>query len=66
MSEGVGTVEAKKLELKLPEGGFKLETGGVLKRIVVQYEECGAPIGEFHRLVLRWFIDSPVITSALW
>ena len=46
MSEGVGIVEAKRLELKLPEGGFKLETGGVLKQIVVQYEECGAPIGE--------------------
>ena len=46
MSEGVGIVEAKRLELKLPEGGFRLETGGVLKQIVVQYEECGAPIGE--------------------
>ena len=46
MSEGVGIVEAKRLELKLPEGGFKLETGGVLKQIVVQYEACGAPIGD--------------------
>ena len=30
MSEGVGIVESKDLELKLPEGGFKLEYGGVL------------------------------------
>ena len=43
MSEGVGIVEAKRLELKLPEGGHRLETGGVLKKIVVQYETCGAP-----------------------
>jgi len=39
---GVGVVEPKTLELKLPEGGFKLRTGGVLKRIDVAYEECGA------------------------
>ncbi|MGN0853903.1 MAG: homoserine O-acetyltransferase [Kiritimatiellia bacterium] len=44
MSEGVGIVEAKTLELKLPEGGFRLETGGVLKKIEVRYETCGAPI----------------------
>ena len=46
MSEGVGIVESKDLELKLPEGGFKLEYGGVLKRISVRYEECGAPMRE--------------------
>ena len=39
---GVGVVEPKTLTLKLPEGGFKLRTGGVLKRIDVAYEECGA------------------------
>ena len=27
---GVGVVEPKSLQLKLPEGGFKLRTGGVL------------------------------------
>ena len=39
---GVGVVEPKTLELKLPEGGFKLRTGGVLKPIDVAYKECGA------------------------
>ena len=39
---GVGLVEPKTLTLELPEGGFKLRTGGVLKRIDVAYEECGA------------------------
>lgn len=39
---GVGVVEPKTLTLKLPEGGFRLRTGGVLKRIDVAYEECGA------------------------
>ena len=39
---GVGVVEPKSIQLKLPEGGFKLRTGGVLKRIDVAYEECGA------------------------
>ena len=46
MSEGVGIVESKTLELELPEGGLKLERGGVLKKIEVCYEECGAPIAE--------------------
>ncbi len=44
MTEGVGIVEPKSLELELPEGGFKLEPGGVLKKIVVRYEQCGAPM----------------------
>ena len=44
MSEGVGIVEPKDLKLRLPEGGLKLETGGVLKEISVRYEECGAPM----------------------
>ncbi len=43
MSGGVGLVEPKKLKLKLPEGGYRLETGGVLKEIEVLYEACGAP-----------------------
>ena len=44
MSEGVGTVERKKMRLALPEGGLKLAYGGVLKEVEVAYEECGAPI----------------------
>lgn len=43
MPEGVGIVEQKKIDLKLPEGGLRLETGGVLKKIEIVYEECGAP-----------------------
>ena len=46
MEEGVGIVERKSLKLKLPEGGFKLSYGGILKEITVAYEECGAPIRE--------------------
>lgn len=42
--EGVGIVEPKTLSLKLPEGGLRLESGGLLKRIDVRYEECGAPM----------------------
>ena len=42
--EGVGIVEPKMIELKLPEGGLRLETGGLLKKIEVRYEECGAPM----------------------
>lgn len=44
MNQGVGLVENKKLKLTLPEGGFKLRTGGVLHEIEVAYEECGAPL----------------------
>ena len=44
MGDGVGIVEPKTLSLDLPEGGYRLETGGVLKRIDVRYEECGAPM----------------------
>ena len=39
---GVGVVEPQTLSLKLPDGGFRLGPGGVLKRIDVAYEECGA------------------------
>ncbi|MBP5285874.1 MAG: homoserine O-acetyltransferase [Kiritimatiellae bacterium] len=46
MGEGVGTVEPKKRKLKLPEGGFRLSYGGVLKEIEVAYEECGAELSE--------------------
>ncbi len=45
MSEGVGVIAPKKRKLTLPEGGFRLSYGGVLKEIEVEYEECGAPIG---------------------
>lgn len=37
----VGIVETQYLKLDLPEGGFKLEKGGVLPEIVVAYERCG-------------------------
>jgi hypothetical protein len=37
MNSGVGTVEPKKLKLTLPEGGFRLESGGVLREIEVAY-----------------------------
>ncbi|MCR5414932.1 MAG: homoserine O-acetyltransferase [Kiritimatiellae bacterium] len=43
-SQGVGVVEPHDLELKLPEGGYRLESGGVLKKISVRYESCGAPM----------------------
>ena len=42
IDRGVGLVEPKSLTLELPEGGFRLRTGGVLKHIDVAYEECGA------------------------
>ena len=44
MDSGVGIVERKTLKLKLPEGGYRLISGGVLKEIEVAYEECGAPL----------------------
>ncbi len=37
----VGVVEPKSVRLNLPEGGFKLEHGGVLPEITVAYEICG-------------------------
>ncbi len=43
---GVGIVEPKTLNLDLPEGGWKMESGGILKKIEVRYEECGAPMRE--------------------
>ena len=48
---GVGVVEPKSMELRLPEGGFRLRTGGVLKRIDVAYEECGAVRPELDNVV---------------
>lgn len=44
MDSGVGIVERKTLKLNLPEGGYRLISGGVLKEIEVAYEECGAPL----------------------
>lgn len=37
----VGIVETQYLKLELPEGGFRLEKGGVLPEITVAYERCG-------------------------
>ena len=48
---GVGLVEPKSMELKLPEGGLRLRTGGVLKRVDVAYEECGAIHPELDNVV---------------
>ena len=48
---GVGLVEPKSMELKLPEGGLRLRTGGVLKRVDVAYEECGAIRPELDNVV---------------
>ncbi len=39
---GVGVVEPKRRKLALPPGGYRLETGGVLKEITVEYESFGA------------------------
>ena len=49
---GVGTVELKKMRLKLPEGGFRMSPGGVLKEIEVAYEECGAPLDGFNAIYI--------------
>ena len=48
---GVGLVEPKSMELKFPEGGLRLRTGGVLKRVDVAYEECGAIRPELDNVV---------------
>lgn len=37
----VGVVEPRSMRLDLPEGGLKLEGGGVLREVVVAYEICG-------------------------
>ncbi len=37
----VGVVETHVTTLKLPEGGFRLEEGGVLPRVDVAWESCG-------------------------
>ncbi len=42
-NDSVGVVERKTMRLELPEGGFKLAYGGILKEINVAYEECGVP-----------------------
>ncbi len=41
MTNGVGVVETHTLTLSLPEGGFRLEEGGVLPRVDVAWESCG-------------------------
>lgn len=40
-SASVGVVTPQTLKLELPQGGFKLEKGGILPEIVVTYESCG-------------------------
>ena len=50
--DGVGIVELKKRRLVLPEGGFKLAYGGVLKEIEVAYEECGAPLDGYNAVYI--------------
>lgn len=42
----VGIVERKTIALDLPADGYRLETGAVIRRIDVAYEECGAPLAE--------------------
>ena len=42
MEADFAKVDAGKLKLRLPDGGFVLSTGGVLKEIEVAYERCGA------------------------
>ena len=37
----VGLVEGRTLKLELPEGGLRLERGGVLPEVTVAYEICG-------------------------
>ncbi|MBQ7188005.1 MAG: homoserine O-acetyltransferase [Kiritimatiellae bacterium] len=40
-ANSVGVVQAQTLKLNLPEGGYRLEKGGILPEIVVTYERCG-------------------------
>ena len=44
MRDEVGIVEQRKMRLELPEGGLKLAYGGVLSKVEVAYEMCGAPL----------------------
>jgi homoserine O-acetyltransferase len=41
IGETVGVVETRTMKLKLPEGGLRLERGGVLPEVTVAYEICG-------------------------
>ena len=40
------------MKLELPEGGFTLDYGGVLKEIEVAYEECGAPLDGYNAVYI--------------
>ena len=42
IGKDVGLSEPHTISLELPEGGFRLEHGGVLREISVTYEMCGA------------------------
>ena len=47
----VGVVETRILKLELPEGGLRLERGGVLPEVAVAYEICGAVRPEMDNVV---------------
>lgn len=41
IGRSVGPVKTEYLKLKLPEGGLRLENGGILPEVTVAYEMCG-------------------------
>lgn len=41
IGESVGFVERRIVSIPVPEGGFVLEHGGILKELAVAYESCG-------------------------
>ena len=47
----VGLVEGRTLKLELPEGGFRLERGGVLPEVTVAYEICGNVRNEMDNVI---------------
>ncbi len=51
IGKAVGVVETRTLKLELPEGGLKLERGGVLPEVSVAYEICGAIRPEMDNVV---------------
>ena len=51
VGKSVGLVERRLLTLSLPEGGFKLEHGGILPDVTVAYEMCGQIRDEMDNVV---------------
>ena len=47
----VGLVEGRTLKLELPDGGLRLERGGVLPEVTVAYEICGNVRDEMDNVV---------------